>query len=97
VAHAAVRTAAERGLPASALFDVAAAKVLAGQCATSAAAAAHQAHGAIGMTREYELGILTRRLWAWREEYGGEAHWARLLGDSLLDAPSGTLWSQLAG
>jgi acyl-CoA dehydrogenase len=97
VADAAVRTAAERGLPASALFDVAAAKVLAGQSGTSAAAAAHQAHGAIGMTREYELGILTRRLWAWREEYGGEAYWARLLGDSLLDAGPSAVWSQIAG
>lgn len=31
-----------------------------------AASAAHQAHGAMGMTREYGLQHLTRRMWLWR-------------------------------
>ena len=36
----------------------------------SAPRAAHQAHGAMGVTREYPLHQLTRRLWSWRHEWG---------------------------
>ena len=74
---------------------VAAAKVLAGQAATRATAHAHQAHGAIGMTREYPLHHRTRRLWAWRDEYGGERHWSALLGDRVVGAGADGLWPSL--
>ena len=59
---------------------IAAAKIRTGEAAGIAAAAAHQIHGAIGFTREYPLNLLTRRLWAWRDEYGGESEWSILLG-----------------
>jgi acyl-CoA dehydrogenase len=40
-----------------------------------AAAIGHQLHGALGYSREHHLGAATTRLWAWREEFGGESHW----------------------
>jgi len=77
-------------------FDVAAAKVVAGESATVATQATHQAHGAIGMTKEYELGHLSRRLWSWRDEFGSEAHWSRLLGQHLAEAGADNLWPRLS-
>jgi acyl-CoA dehydrogenase len=82
------------GVPA--FFETAAAKIVAGQAATLAAAAAHQAHGAMGMTKEYELAQLTRRLWAWRDEFGREQHWSQRLGDELVKAGADSLWPRLA-
>ena len=38
---------------------------------------AHQVHGAIGFTDRYALHHATLRLWAWREEFGNEAHGRR--------------------
>jgi acyl-CoA dehydrogenase len=71
--------------------QVAAAKIRAGEAAATVAAIAHQLHGAIGMTDEHVLGLLTRRLWSWRDDFGGEAEWARSLGRTVLGDP-GTLW-----
>jgi acyl-CoA dehydrogenase len=71
--------------------EVAAAKVRAGEAAAASAAIAHQLHGAIGMTDEHVLGLYTRRLWSWRDDFGGEAEWARRLGDAVLRDP-GLLW-----
>jgi acyl-CoA dehydrogenase len=71
--------------------EVAAAKIRAGEAAAVSAAIAHQVHGAIGMTDEHVLGIYTRRLWSWRDDFGGEAEWARLLGAAVLRDP-GLLW-----
>jgi acyl-CoA dehydrogenase len=60
-----VAAAADPGLAGqAATFQLAAAKSVAADAATIAAAAAHQAHGAIGVTKEYPLHHLTRRLWA---------------------------------
>jgi acyl-CoA dehydrogenase len=58
---------------------VAVAKVRTGQAATAGAAIAHQLHGAIGVTTEYPLQRHTTSAWSWREEYGTERTWARLL------------------
>jgi acyl-CoA dehydrogenase len=74
--------------------SVAAAKVRAGLAATAAARSAHQIHGAIGITREYELHVHTRSLWAWRDEYGAERTWARRLGDTVRSSPDG-LWASM--
>jgi acyl-CoA dehydrogenase len=93
----AVRIAAAGGLGSEPnLLDVSAAKIVAGQAATAITAAAHQAHGAIGMTYEYELGQLSRRLWAWRDEYGSESHWSRQLGRHLAASGADTLWQALS-
>lgn len=69
-----------------------AAKLRAGEAATAVAATAHQVHGAIGFSHEYPLHTLTRRLWAWRDEDGSEAEWARVLAEAVADLPEGGLW-----
>lgn len=73
-------------------FEIACAKMLADRGAQLAARAAHQAHGAIGMTKEYPLHLLTRRLWAWRTEGGGHQRWADLLGQTLVAAGPDALY-----
>ena len=65
-------------------FEIACAKILADRAAQLVTAAAHQTHGAIGMTKEYPLHYLTRRLWAWRDEAGGHQRWAHGLGAALV-------------
>ena len=55
---------------------VAIAKIRASEAAGLAAAAAHQVHGAIGLTVEHPLHHSTRRLWSWRDEFGTEASWS---------------------
>jgi acyl-CoA dehydrogenase len=74
--------------------SIAAAKVRAGLAATAGARSAHQIHGAIGITREYELHVHTRSLWAWRDEYGAERTWARRLGETVRASPDG-LWASM--
>jgi len=74
------------------LFEIAAAKVLASSAAVSATRAAHQVHGAMGMTQEYRLHHFTRRLWAWRHEYGDERHWASQLGGAVAAAGAQRLY-----
>src|ERR1700758_2294023 len=73
-------------------FEIACAKLLADRAAQSATRAAHQTHGAIGMTREYPLQYLTRRLWAWRDEAGGHHRWADQLGEALVAAGPDALY-----
>lgn len=92
-ADAAAR-AAERG---DAGFEIAAAKLLANQAAFSATRAAHQAHGAMGMTQEYPLHHLSRRLWAWRSEYGDERYWAARLGGAVAAAGADRLYPSITG
>lgn len=67
-------------------LEIAATKSVAGRHAGLAARAAHQAHGAIGMTREYRLQQLTRRLHAWRGEFGDETSHNLRLGSAMADA-----------
>ena len=84
--------AAERG---DATFEIACAKARVGEAAGVAAAIAHQVHGAMGFTREHRLHRFTRRLWAWREEFGDEAYWWRWLGRIALAKHGDGLWPYL--
>lgn len=61
-------------------FDVLAAQLVSAENAIEAARAAHQAHGAIGMTREYRLHALTRRLHTWSADFGEAIDLSRRLG-----------------
>lgn len=88
-AVAGAAAAAERG---QGSFEIACAKLLADRGARLATQAAHQTHGAIGMTREYPLHCLTRRLWAWRDEGGGHRRWADRLGQALVAAGPDALY-----
>ena len=74
---------------------VAAAKARAGEAASIAAGLAHQSHGAIGFTQEYELHYATRRLWSWRDEFGNEAEWNGVVGRAALAAGPDGLWPTL--
>ena len=77
--------AAFRGAgPAVAPLAAAVAKSRTSEAAALVAATAHAVHGAIGMTDEFDLGILTRRLHEWRMQYGAERVWNRWIGESLL-------------
>ena len=79
------------------LLTIACAKARAGEAAGIAAAIAHQVHGAIGFTEEYPLQLLTRRLWAWRDEFGAEPEWHSLVGDAAAAAGADGLWSMITG
>ncbi len=72
--------------------EVAVAKVRVGEAAGTGAAIAHQVHGAIGFTREYSLHHATRRIWAWREEFGNETYWAIRLGHMVAANGADALW-----
>lgn len=92
----AVECAAGNARPDPDFFDAASAKIVASEAAGVAAAAAHQAHGAIGMTKEYALGQLSRRVWAWRDEFGSEARWSLELGHRLAGTGADALWPRIA-
>lgn len=96
MARIGARTAARNAETADWFFDVAAAKIVAAEAAAAVAASAHQAHGAIGMTKEYELGQLTRRLWSWRDEYGNDRYWSRWLGEEIAQSGPDRLWPRIA-
>ncbi|NEW69262.1 acyl-CoA dehydrogenase family protein [Streptomyces rhizosphaericus] len=82
VAVAAAVDATERQ-SASGEIECAAAKVMTSRAARLVSAAAHQLHGAIGVTAEYPLHQLTRRLWAWQDEDGTEDEWSARLGTAI--------------
>jgi acyl-CoA dehydrogenase len=79
----------------SARFEIAAAKSIADNAARVASRAAHQAHGAMGMTQEYPLHHLSRRLWSWRAEFG-DADWPVRLGRAVLARGADRLYDAIA-
>ncbi|NOG72064.1 acyl-CoA dehydrogenase [Roseicella sp. DB1501] len=87
--------AADRYGLAGAAFEIASAKVVAGEAAGTVAAIAHQVHAAIGFTDEHALHLFTRRLWEWRDGCGAERVWARRLGQAALERGGAALWPDL--
>ena len=81
--------------PARQEFLVAIAKTRVGDAATLASEIAHQVHGAIGFTKEYSLQLSTRRLWAWRDEFGGDTEWAAKVGAYVCAGGADALWPTL--
>ena len=81
--------AAERGDPG---FEIAVAKARTGEAAGLGAGIGHQVHGAIGFTYEHALHFVTRRLWSWRAEFGGEGWWQGELGRSVARDGGQALW-----
>jgi alkylation response protein AidB-like acyl-CoA dehydrogenase len=53
--------------------EVALAKMAMNEALPRICSIAHQCHGAIGFTWDYDLHLFTRRAVAWRAEYGGAA------------------------
>ena len=76
-------------------FEVAVAKIRAGEAAGLGASIAHQVHGAIGFTYEHSLHFATRRLWSWRAEFGSESRWASELGRTVTTRGADALWPDL--
>jgi acyl-CoA dehydrogenase len=79
-----VSVAVDAAMTREAAFEIAAAKLLAARAALTATRAAHQVHGAVGVTRSHPLGVQTRRLWAWRNEFGDHLFWANRLGGAVV-------------
>ena len=84
--------ATERG---EARFEIAVAKARISEAVEVATTIAHAVHGAIGFTYEHALQFTTRRLWAWRSEFGSESVWQRWLGRAALARGAEHLWSDL--
>jgi acyl-CoA dehydrogenase len=83
---------AESGTESLALLPIAAAKVSAAEAATMAAGIAHAVHGAIGFTHEHQLHLSTRRLWAWRSEYGSSTAWSQRIGHAVCAGGAAAFW-----
>lgn len=83
--------------PAPAFLTTASAKAVSGEAAGKGAGIAHAVFGAIGFTHEHSLHFLTRRLWAWRAEYGSDAFWAERLGQTFAAAGDDGLWPLVTG
>ncbi len=96
--HIAAEMAFFHGAPSS--FDpmmVALAKGRASQAVSLVTATAHAVHGAMGITAEYPLHLWTRRLHEWRMDFGSEAMWQKLIGDSLLKNSSDSVLDYVLG
>ena len=82
---------------ARARVEIAAAKIRTGEASTVVGEAAHQVFGAIGYTYEHRLHHFTRRVWAWRDEYGNEFAWQRELGSMIAGGGADGVWSFITG
>lgn len=75
-----------------AAFEIASLKSIAGDSGSDVIARAHQVHGAIGMTREFVLHHLSRRVMSWREEFGSTSWWREELGRMVGGVGADALW-----
>jgi acyl-CoA dehydrogenase len=78
------------------VMEVAAAKSRVGESVGVVCELAQQVHGAMGFTYEHQLHHFTRRLWAWRDEYGTERYWQRVLGAHVANLGADALWGFIA-
>jgi acyl-CoA dehydrogenase len=76
LASASITEAAAEGLNASL---IAATRSRLGDAADATIIITHQVHGAMGFSLEYALNARTRRLMAWRDDYGSVLYWRRAL------------------
>jgi len=74
---------------------IAIAKIESGESVAECTSIAHQVHGAIGFTYEHDLHFLTRRLWAWRNEFGATQEWSIQLGQKIAARGAANLWPDL--
>jgi alkylation response protein AidB-like acyl-CoA dehydrogenase len=68
------------------------AKARVGEAAGVASEIAHQVHGAMGFTHEHQLHHFTRRLLAWRDEFGRENYWQQRIGRQIASGGADALW-----
>lgn len=89
VAHLSVPAAS--GVPVVSPSLAALAKARASEAVPLVCNLAHAVHGAMGITAEYPLHHHTRRLHAWRLDFGAESHWQRVLGEAWLASGESSL------
>lgn len=87
--------ALDDGKPAG--YLIAAAKARTSEAAGIAASVGHQTHGAIGFTYEHTLHFFTRRLWAWRSEFGNQRFWWKRLGERSVARGAENFWADITG
>ncbi|MGW6458883.1 acyl-CoA dehydrogenase family protein [Streptomyces sp. NPDC055078] len=71
------------------------ARLMSSRSATRVAALAHQLHGAMGVTEEYPLHRLTRRIWAWRDADVSERDEAIALGRLAFAGGEENYWTSV--
>jgi acyl-CoA dehydrogenase len=76
---------------------VAAARSRLGDAADIVFAHSHQVHGAIGFSYEYVLHFRTRRLMAWRDQFGTVAYWRRVLARGFAGCKADEVWPVISG
>jgi alkylation response protein AidB-like acyl-CoA dehydrogenase len=76
-------------------FEIAAAKLRANRAVGVITAIAHQVHGAIGFTEEYDLHRVTIPLMRWRGAHGNDAYWAQRLGRQVTSFGGRGLWETM--
>lgn len=80
---------------AAADFEIAAAKLRANRAVGVVTAIAHQVHGAIGFTEEYDLHRVTVPLMRWRGAHGNDTYWALRLGRQVAGSGGRRLWEAM--
>jgi len=75
---------------------VAAARSRLGDAADSAITITHQVHGALGFSREYALNARTRRLMAWRDDFGSVPAWRMALAAQYTGLSRDQFWPAIA-
>ncbi len=86
-ANLAVAAVTDHGFDsAQADYAVTVAKATLGRVVPAVVTAAHQLHGAIGVTIEHRLWLATQRARCWIDEFGDTAYWAQRLGRMALHA-----------
>ena len=93
--RAAVEFAASQFGSGNPLWGASCAKARASEAAGIIAAGAHQIHGAIGFTREYQLHRHTCKLLALRERSGSETYWNEKISAALLNNKRDEMWACL--
>ena len=98
-AELAVAAATEYGFDSAQTdYAVTVAKVVLGRVVPTVVTAAHQLHGAIGVTIEHRLWLATMRARSWIGEFGDTAFYARRLGRMALPAArDGDPWDVVGG
>lgn len=81
--------------PSAASFEIAAAKLRANRAVGVVTATAHQVHGAVGFTEEYDLHRVTIPLMRWRSAHGNDAYWAQILGCQVVGFGGRGLWEAM--
>lgn len=67
-----------------------------GDAADATITITHQVHGAIGFSHEYALNARTRRLMAWRDNFGSVLYWRRTLASSFVNQTRESFWPAIA-